>query len=76
MKLDKLESILLILTLLSARDHCHNIKFFAMYKSLQYFPPSPSQWCNKDTETSVTFISGYLSINLVRWNKIEKFDKN
>ena len=31
MKLDKLESTLLILTLMSARDHCHNIKLFAMY---------------------------------------------
>ena len=51
MTLDKLQSILLILTLLSARDHCHDIKILAIY-------------------------SGYLSINLVRWNKIEKFDKN
>ena len=35
MKLDKLESILLILKLLSAGDHCHDIKLFAMYKFLQ-----------------------------------------
>ena len=66
MKLDKLESILLILTLLSARDHCHDVQLLAMYNFLQYFPQSPLQWCNKDIETSVTFISGYLSINLVR----------
>ena len=64
MKLDKLESILFFF--LSACDHYHNIKLFAKNMFLQYFPPSPSQWCNKDTETSVTFISGYLSINLVR----------
>ena len=66
MKLDKLESILFNPHLLSACDHYHNIKLFAKNMFLQYFPPSPSQWCNKDIETSVTFISGYLSINLVR----------
>ena len=43
MKLDKLESIFLILTLLSARDHCHDVQLLVMYNFLQYFPPSPSQ---------------------------------
>ena len=43
MKLDKLESIFLILTLLSARDRCHDVQLLVMYNFLQYFPPSPSQ---------------------------------